>query len=680
VEELPDIDIDPDFQRYHIFRMPEKFEALLGVDHRFIADAVPHIYQLQKIPVTELGIEDLEMLKRNLNACLDRGRYPNGDLIRILEEPYDRERRLAREEASARRISVDRGRRNPRNASNDAVADTTSIDAFAEAAEKHGDKAKHSDKQSKHEDEHKRGRKHKRDKKHKHDKEHKKDKNEQEDEHKSDRKHKHDRKHKRHGRDRSKDRDRSGDRAKSEERPKSEDSHKSGDEHKNDNKDKHGKKHKRDKKKKRDDKKSKKEEKHERKDKNKHKHKSDESSRSSSPSITLFDSGGWGSVKSQSGSHKHSKSSVRSSSSSSSSSSGSSSGSRSSSSSSSSRSNTSNQGNSGDWDTGDQGGQAGGTGWDNSGGEQNNQGGDIWGGNNNSNNNQVSTQNTATAAQQDPRRDEPPNKDQQNAPQAAAPNAGDGVPLDRASNRAPSSYISVSSRSTNPHAYVQPYFQAWRGNGQTPAQKPLPRQPREPYTYGPAPTPHLPADRVGNRSHGVRAGRGADYSHKVCHPKYLDTVDDPYAVFVFNYRSAEELEHMFRYDVKGDLASIAEEVGRGVLMNLPREKLVEELMKAQAQAPAGRDAGGSRQGDGTAPEKARSNKAPSRAEKTISDWFAQGAQPAAAQDQAPKPASVRSKKGGQAGGGGGWNFQGGGTTGQEGGFTAGEPAAPNVAW
>jgi hypothetical protein len=160
-------------------------------------------------------------------------------------------------------------------------------------------------------------------------------------------------------------------------------------------------------------------------------------------------------------------------------------------------------------------------------------------------------------------------------------------------------------------------------------------------------------------------------------------VDDPYAVFVFNYRSAEELEHMFRYDVKGDLASIAEEVGRGVLMNLPREKLVEELMKAQAQAPVRRDAGGSRQGDdtapgpGPAPEKARSNRAPSRAQ---SEWFPAPAQRAAGQDQAIKPASVRSKKSVKAAGGGGWEFQGGGTTGQEGGFNAGEPALPKGGW
>jgi hypothetical protein len=172
----------------------------------------------------------------------------------------------------------------------------------------------------------------------------------------------------------------------------------------------------------------------------------------------------------------------------------------------------------------------------------------------------------------------------------------------------------------------------------------------------------------------------------VCHPKYLDTVDDPYAVFVFNYHSAEELEHMFRYDVKGDLASIAEEVGRGVLMNLPREKLVEELMKAQAQAPVGRAAGGSRQGDVTAPapEGARSNKAPSRApshaQKSVIARANQAAQPAAGQAQGFKPVSVRGDKGGQAAGGGGWNFEGGGTTGQEGGFNAEAPADPNVNW
>jgi hypothetical protein len=163
-------------------------------------------------------------------------------------------------------------------------------------------------------------------------------------------------------------------------------------------------------------------------------------------------------------------------------------------------------------------------------------------------------------------------------------------------------------------------------------------------------------------------------------------VEDPYAVFVFNYRSAAELAHMFRHDVKGDLASIAEEVSRGVLMNLPREKLVEELMKAQAQAPGGGDAGRSRQGDATAPvpEGAGSKKAPSRApsqaQKSVTGWKNQAPQPAAGQDQGFKPVSVRGDKGGQAAGGDGWDFQGGGTTGQEGGFNADKCANPEGVW
>ena len=113
-------------------------------------------------------------------------------------------------------------------------------------------------------------------------------------------------------------------------------------------------------------------------------------------------------------------------------------------------------------------------------------------------------------------------------------------------------------------------------------------------------------------------------------------------------------------------------------MNLPREKLVEELMKAQAMAPpGGGDAGGSRHGDNVAPapapaaEKARSYKAPSRAasnaQKNVNDWFAKGpAQPAAGNDQGFKPASVKNEKGGFTAAVG-WAAAGEGTTGQGGG-------------
>ena len=657
VEELPEI--HPEFQRFQISQMPEKIEAILGVDHRFVADAVPYLpHLLRKTPIAELSREGWRELKANLREILARGYYSNGDEIVILEEPRDRERKLARQEAESRRAASERRHREERSAlRNDAANEAALMEALAEVAAKHGAKVKPGDRY-KREDEHKSDRKHKHGKNHKHGKKDKQDEKEkQDDTHEEDNKHKSDKKHKHKRRHRCKDRNKSEDRDKFEER------HESDDDQKSDKKHKHGKKHKKDK---------------------------SSDSRSSSPSITFFQGDGWSqkgsvkdpkgsakskkeSVKNQSAGHKHSKSSARWSSSSSSSSSSSPSGSRSSSSSGSSsgssslsssrsskKSSNTNSGGWGDVDTGNSGEQSGGAAGDwaaDNGGDQANTGNtnNMW---------------DNTPAQQD--------KPQDAAPPIAPP-AVDGTPLEKISQRAPSSYRSVSSWSTNPHAYVQPYFQTWRGNGQTPATKPLHRQPREPYAYGPAPTPHLPADRVGNRSHGVRAGRGADYSHKVYHPKYLDTVEDPYAVFVFNYRSTEELEHILRHDVKGDLASVAEEVSRGVLMNLPREKLVEELIKAQAMAPpGGGDAGGSKHGDNvapapaSAPEKARSNKAPSlaapRVPKSVSDWFARGpAQPVAGNDQGFKPASVKNEKGGFATGPGGWAAAGECTTGPAGG-------------
>ena len=38
-------------------------------------------------------------------------------------------------------------------------------------------------------------------------------------------------------------------------------------------------------------------------------------------------------------------------------------------------------------------------------------------------------------------------------------------------------------------------------------------------------------------SHQVKAGRGAMYQHTLGRPEYLDSMEKPYAVFVFKYRS-----------------------------------------------------------------------------------------------------------------------------------------------
>lgn len=149
----------------------------------------------------------------------------------------------------------------------------------------------------------------------------------------------------------------------------------------------------------------------------------------------------------------------------------------------------------------------------------------------------------------------------------------------------PSSRHSTTSTSpsatTNPHAHVRPYFITWRTAPQNDTKTPLRPQPREPYTYPAAPAPHLSASQVGDRSHGVRMGRGADYLHNTQRPRYLDTMELPFAVFVFKYRSAEKLGEILGRDVRGDLKAVEREVGKGVLLGMPKERLVEELMKMQ---------------------------------------------------------------------------------------------------
>jgi len=164
----------------------------------------------------------------------------------------------------------------------------------------------------------------------------------------------------------------------------------------------------------------------------------------------------------------------------------------------------------------------------------------------------------------------------------------------RASNRTSST---TASKTINPHAAIQPYFDVLHPNNPkttntTPNnhQTPLPR---EPYLYPPTLAPQLSSSAVGDRSHGVRAWKGAEYSHATLRPKYLDTMDRPYAVFVFEYRSVGKLGEILGRrgeDLKGDMERVQDEVGTGVLMGLSKEKLVDELIKARINAGGGEGA------------------------------------------------------------------------------------------
>ena len=80
-----------------------------------------------------------------------------------------------------------------------------------------------------------------------------------------------------------------------------------------------------------------------------------------------------------------------------------------------------------------------------------------------------------------------------------------------------------------------------------------------------------------NLTHQVRPMRGSAYSHRLSSPKYMDTHDDPYAVFVFKYRDQVVIEQMLGRKVE---STDVEEKQR--LKGLSKEEIIEELLKARA--------------------------------------------------------------------------------------------------
>ena len=83
-------------------------------------------------------------------------------------------------------------------------------------------------------------------------------------------------------------------------------------------------------------------------------------------------------------------------------------------------------------------------------------------------------------------------------------------------------------------------------------------------------------------THQVRPMRASTYSHKISTPTYMDTHEDPYAIFVFKYRDQAVIENMLGKMVE---ATEAEEKIR--LAGLSKEEIIEELMKAKASRNGG---------------------------------------------------------------------------------------------
>jgi len=141
---------------------------------------------------------------------------------------------------------------------------------------------------------------------------------------------------------------------------------------------------------------------------------------------------------------------------------------------------------------------------------------------------------------------------------------------------------STSSLSTAPEA--KPYWSTWRDsdtltestnpeNDGVPAEAPL-------YTI-----PEEIVDR-NKTTYQVRPDIPASYSHKLRSPKYMDTHEQPYAVFVFQYRDKQIIEEMFGTTI------IEREIDeKQRLSSLSKYQLVEELMKATSRAGSNEGSG-----------------------------------------------------------------------------------------
>ncbi|RMX98371.1 hypothetical protein D0868_10126 [Hortaea werneckii] len=160
---------------------------------------------------------------------------------------------------------------------------------------------------------------------------------------------------------------------------------------------------------------------------------------------------------------------------------------------------------------------------------------------------------------------------------------------------------SIFIQSPSPGAHVKSYWADWR---QTTMPQGSPAHgvkkheaARDPCDYPSAPLPTVPEGKLKDIKHGIQAGKfrtlipssdakltltagkGANYSHRCHRPLYMDTMAEPYAVFSFKYRSKEALEKILKRDVSSDVQAIVKQAEEEKFLNMPKHKLVEELMK-----------------------------------------------------------------------------------------------------
>ncbi|KAI9702143.1 MAG: hypothetical protein M1836_001488 [Candelina mexicana] len=82
-------------------------------------------------------------------------------------------------------------------------------------------------------------------------------------------------------------------------------------------------------------------------------------------------------------------------------------------------------------------------------------------------------------------------------------------------------------------------------------------------------------------SHQVKPGKPAVYSHRIHRPVYIDKHDEPYAVFLFKYRSKEVLEQILGSSLTDSFDDVKSKLG-----SLSKEELLEELIRVKTAPPS----------------------------------------------------------------------------------------------
>ncbi|TKA70033.1 hypothetical protein B0A55_09078 [Friedmanniomyces simplex] len=180
-------------------------------------------------------------------------------------------------------------------------------------------------------------------------------------------------------------------------------------------------------------------------------------------------------------------------------------------------------------------------------------------------------------------------QEQQATPRASASQAGGwGDGAQQATPRASAPRFSGYDPATpTPASKAKPHWLDWK---QAPAEHELSdpntkkkrEEPRPVYQYPAPQLPAVPEGKTNEVSHAVQPGKGADYSHRCHRPNYMDEMAAPYAVFSFKYRSKKALEKILKRDVAADTDAVVAQAEKEKLLSMPRDRLVEELMKMKS--------------------------------------------------------------------------------------------------